>query len=68
MSTCEAARARTVDKVISSLKLGIGKYLELYATAADESKVLLSIFKDENDKERTQRRMGAIAKKAIAAI
>ena len=59
--------ARIADAAASSLKKDDGTWRQFHAVAADESKVPLSIFRDESTKERTQRIMGTVAKKAFVA-
>jgi len=60
--------ARLVQTVASSLKLENGTYRQFAAKAVDETMVSLAIHRDESPKERTQRIMGTVAKKALAAL
>jgi len=60
--------ARLADSIATALKKDDGTYRQFHAVAADESKIPLSIFRDESSKERTQRIMGTVAKKAMGVL
>ena len=62
------SNARMVSTAMSSLKDEEGVYRIFEATAADGSKNQLRIDRDENERSRTQRRMGAVLLKAIEKV
>ena len=62
------ANARLVNKAMGSLKLPDGSFRQFSALGPDDNPVELRLDRDENSKARTQRRMSAVVRKAIATI